>query len=350
MRARGHERTGNMIIKCRAYPRAGFIGNPSDGYFGKTIAFAFANFFAEVVLHQTPELEIMPHVRDHSRFLSIHDLYRDVRRHGYYGGVRLLKATIKRFYDHCRDNHIRLDDRNFTIRYSTNIPTQVGLAGSSAIITACMRAIMTFYKVAIPKPALANLILAVEKGELNIPAGLQDRVCQVYEGLVYMDFNRELMERQGYGLYEEMDPRLLPPVYVAYRIDAAEGTEIFHNNIRERWERGEPTVVDAMRQWARMTDEVRDLLQKGQTDRIGPIMDASFDLRRTIYNISPANIQMVETARSTGASAKFTGSGGAIVGTYADETMYRELGQRLEGIGVKVFKPEIVKNNGEAES
>ncbi len=52
--------------------------------------------------------------------------------------------------------------RNFTLRYNTDIPSQVGLAGSSAIITACMRALMAFYEVNIPKPILANLILSVE--------------------------------------------------------------------------------------------------------------------------------------------------------------------------------------------
>jgi galactokinase/mevalonate kinase-like predicted kinase len=35
-----------------------------------------------------------------------------------------------------------------------------------------------------------QFILEVEVGELNINAGLQDRVVQVYEGLVYMDFSR----------------------------------------------------------------------------------------------------------------------------------------------------------------
>ena len=32
-----------MIIREKAYPRAALIGNPSDGYFGKTIAFVFRN-------------------------------------------------------------------------------------------------------------------------------------------------------------------------------------------------------------------------------------------------------------------------------------------------------------------
>ena len=167
-----------MIIKSIAYPRAGLVGNPSDGYHGKTISFSFSNYQACVTLYQTPELEILPNTRDESKFDSIKDLANDVQLNGYYGGIRLLKATIKRFHDYCVMNHIELDDRNFTLRYSTNIPSRVGMAGSSAIITACLRALMAFYGTIIPKPVQANLILSVENKELGIPAGLQDRVAQ----------------------------------------------------------------------------------------------------------------------------------------------------------------------------
>lgn len=338
------------MIRFRGYPRAGLIGNPSDGYFGKTISFTFSNFHAEVILYQTPELEILPHTRDHSRFLSIHDLHRDVRRHGYYGGIRLLKAAVKRFWDYCHDNQIELDDRNFTIRYSTNIPTQVGLAGSSAIITACMRALMAFYQVSIPKPTLANLILSVEKQELGIPAGLQDRVAQVYEGLVFMDFSKEIMDRQGYGAYEELDMALLPPVFIAYRAELAEGTEVFHSNIRARWDNGEPAVVNAMKTWAGLAQQTREYLRAGKKEAIAPLMNANFDLRRSLYDVGASNVQMVEAARAAGASAKFSGSGGAIVGTYTDEAMFTELESRLTAIGVRVLKPSLVKSSGESLS
>jgi len=57
---------------------------------------------------------------------------------------------------------------------------------------------------------------------------------------------------------------------------------------------------------------------------------------------------MVEAARSTGASAKFTGSGGAIVGTYADNKMFNELKKRLGRLDVKVIKPRVV--TGEEKS
>ena len=331
-----------MIIRCKSHARAGLIGNPSDGYFGKTISFIVRNHSAEVALWETPDLEILPAARDHSVFGSIAELSRDVRTFGYYGGVRLLKATIKRFHDYCRGQDIELDDRNFTLRYQSNIPPQVGMAGSSAIITAALRALMQFYQVEIPRAIQPNLILSVERDELQIPAGLQDRVIQAYEGLVYMDFSKEVMDRQGYGHYEELDPALLPPLYVAYTTKLSEGTEVFHNDIRGRFNRGEPEVVEAMKTWAGLAAQVRDLLLAGRGREIGPLLDANFDLRRKLYRLSDGNIRMVETARACGASAKFTGSGGAIVGAYEDEAMFQKLVEKLGQQGVEVFKPRIL--------
>ncbi len=332
-----------MIIKTRAYPRAGLIGNPSDGYFGKTISFVFTNFCAEVTLYETPELEILPATRDHSRFRDISGLVDDVRLFGYYGGIRLLKATVKRFHDYCSENRILLDDRNFTILYRTDIPTRVGLAGSSAIITACMRALMSFYGVSIPMPVQANLILSVEHNELGISAGLQDRVAQVYEGLVYMDFDKAVMDRQGYGYYEPLDAIRLPPVYIAYRDDFAEGSEIFHNDLRGRFDRGDSDVLAAVEFWAGLAERVRDCLKPGCDNSALPdLLNANFDMRRRLCRISAENIAMIETARSTGASAKFSGSGGAIVGTYKDEAMFCALVDALETINVKVLKPILM--------
>lgn len=330
-----------MIIRTKACPRVGLIGNPSDGYFGKTISFAFQNFCTEVVLYESPELEILPSQKDRSLFGGIRELVRDVELHGYYGGIRLLKATVKRFYDYCRHHEIELHNTNFTLRYQSDIPHSVGLAGSSAIIAACLRALMTFYGVSIPKPMQANLILSAEMDELGITAGLQDRVIQVYEGLVYMDFDKELMDKQGFGHYEELDPGLLPRLYVAYRDDFSEPTERFHNDIRGRFNRGDREIIEAMGYWADLTDRFKSALLAGDAKKMAELINANFDKRRSIYLISDDNLQMVDTARRAGASAKFTGSGGAIVGTYEDEEMFKKLKKDLGKLKIKVIKPKI---------
>lgn len=331
-----------MLLKKKAYARAGLVGNPSDGYFGKTISFIIRDFWAEVTLFESPELRISPSERDDSVFDSIEELTRNVRQFGYYGGIRLLKAGVKRFFEYCQKHGHPMHDRNFTLRYRTNIPPQVGMAGSSAIITACWRALMDFYGVEIPRDIVPSLVLAVENEELGIPAGLQDRVIQNYEGVVFMDFNRDTIEKIGHGNYEPLDPALLPPVYVAYTTRLSEGTEVLHNDLRGRWNRGDKDVLNAMHQWADLAQRVRDMLVAGRGREIGPLLNENFDLRRRTCKLSQGNVEMVEGARSVGASAKFTGSGGAIVGTYEDEAMFEKLKAVLEPMQVAVIKPQVL--------
>ena len=331
-----------MACEAVAYARAGLIGNPSDGYFGKTISFTFRNFAAKVSLYENPQVEIIPNLRDRSTYNSIQELADDVRVYGYYGGIRLMKATISRFAQYCAEHAIQLPEKNFAVRYRSNIPRHVGMAGSSALVTATLRCLMEYYEVAIPEEIQPNLILSVETDELGISAGLQDRVIQVYQQCVFMDFDRALMERQGHGRYERIDPARLPNLFIAYRTDLAEGSEIFHNAIRQRWLQGDPEIVEAMKRFAGLAQEARDVIVAGRGHEIGPLLDANFDLRRSIYTLSPANIDMVERARSVGAHCKFTGSGGAIVGVYDDDAMYAAIERAFSGTGIVVLKPEIV--------
>ncbi len=334
-----------QIIRQQGFARAGLIGNPSDGYHGKTISFLVKDFHADVILYEWEDLELILSQEDRSRFGSVRELARDVRLHGYYGGVRLVKATIKKFVDYCLKQNRPLHERNFSIRYESNIPRQVGLAGSSAIIVATLRALMEFYGVEIPLHLQPSLALSVETEELGIVAGLQDRVIQVYGGLVYMDFAREAMRQEcgyRYGVYERLDPALLPPLYLAYSEEEGEPTEVTHRPLRVRFDQGDPDVVGAMQRFVRLTDDAKKSLLAGDADRLSRLIDENFDTRRSICQLQPAHVRMIETARQAGASAKFAGSGGAIIGTYRDETIYLRLKRDLEAIGCRVLKPVIV--------
>lgn len=72
---------------------------------------------------------------------------------------------------------------------------QTGLSGSSAIVCAALSCLLDFYKVRhlVKVEVRPKLILSAEQ-ELGIVAGLQDRVAQVYGGLVYMvgDLNADM--------------------------------------------------------------------------------------------------------------------------------------------------------------
>jgi glucuronokinase len=330
------------MIETYGYARAGMLGNPSDGYFGKTLSFAMSNYRARVLLYPSGRLEIKPSKADLPVFENLDDLYRITRWRGYYGGIRIIQALVVRFVDYCKERKIELEDRNFTLEYESTIPQRLGMGGSSAIITASLRALCQYYQVEIPLAVQANLVLETETRELNVPAGLQDRVIQAYHGLVYMDFSRHLMESRGYGEYENLDPALLPNMYVACRTSLSEGTEVFHNNIRERWRRGDPEVVEAMRIWAGYAEEGRECLLRRDYARLGELIDANFDLRARIYQIDRGNLEMVHAARRAGATSNFAGSGGAIVGSYEDDAMFERLTEYMRPLGVAVIKPKIV--------
>ena len=338
-----------IIIRHRAYARAGLLGNPSDGYGGKTISIILRNFWAEVVLYEWDSVEILLGKNDRAQFESVQDLVRDVELHGYYGGIRLIKATIRRFVDYCERRSIPLHDRNFSVRYTTNIPRQVGLAGSSAIIVATLRCLMEFYDVKIPLEAQPTFVLAIEREELGIAAGLQDRVIQVYEGAVYMDFDpahRRLVDDFVCHPYERLDPGRLPSLFVAYHADLSEPTETFHNDIRGRYDRGERPVVAAMERLAKLTEQGRQAIRAGDHALLARLVDENFDVRAGIYRLPRWQVQMVETARACGASAKFAGSGGAIVGIYDAETRYEALCEALARIGARTFRP-LIHGRGE---
>jgi len=330
-----------VIVESVAYARAGLAGNPSDGYFGKCLAVIVKDFSARVWLEPNDTIEIVPSPEDRPAYASLDDFMHEIQLHGFYGAERLMKAAIRRFVRYCREHKHPLHDKGFRLNYRSTIPRRVGLSGSSALITATLRCLMKFYNVSIDKPVLASLIRNVENEDLGIGAGLMDRVIQVYEGCVFMDLDREYIEKHGYGRYQEIDIKLLPPLYIAYRTDLAEGSEVFHNNIKERFFRGDPDVVQAMKDFAGIATTVRDLILAGRGGEIGPWMDKNFDRRRSIFNLSKGDIEMVERARTTGASAKFAGSGGAIVGTYADEATYQKLVKVFASTGTEVFKPTI---------
>jgi glucuronokinase len=70
----------HVNIVCPA--RAGLMGNPSDGFHGKTLSFIVNNFFAQVTITSNPDLsvELIPHpVFDITKFDSFDSLHKETQ-------------------------------------------------------------------------------------------------------------------------------------------------------------------------------------------------------------------------------------------------------------------------------
>jgi glucuronokinase len=335
-----------MQLTTDVHARAGLLGNPSDGYFGKTISVLIGNYRARVTLTASEKLTLQMHPQnDPVTFDDMAGLADTYGRLGYYGGLRLLQASCKRFAQECATRGIALDGPNFTATYETNIPRQVGMSGSSAIVIATLRSLLKWYNVEdrFEQACFPNIALATEFEELGITAGLQDRVIQTYGGVVYMDFDEALLKGRGYGEYERIDPAKLPRLFIAYVLNPSD-SGAFHSDVRRRWNEGDPVVRQAMRTFASFAADGKAALATGDHGAIGAMMDQAFALRRTIFGdpaLGPYNLRMTELARRHGLSATTSGSGGAIVGVMGDDSQNAAFAQDLQAEGYRFEQIQV---------
>lgn len=331
-----------MIIQTQVHARAGLLGNPSDMYGGNVISFLIRDFSARVRLWESPKLTFMLHPdHDRTEFDDLSCLIGSVERHGYYGMQRLLFATCKRFADYAEEKKLKLRSANFTIEYDTTVPRQSGLGGSSAMIIAALKALIRFHRLPTNKiglPDLARLAMTVETQELGIAAGLQDRVVQSYGGLTYMDFSGASPK------YTRLKSACLPRFGLAYLSEDHLGTMEsgrVHSSVRFRWEEGDKEVRRGIREIARCAREGREVLRRGNHEKLGRLMNRNFDLRRQLFGdeaLGVHNIALVEIARRHGLAAKLPGSSGAALVLLGDRGDTRAVAESYAAEGYK-FQP-----------
>lgn len=266
---------------AEALARAALAGNPSDGYGGAVLAVTIPAFVARVEVGADEAPVSRP---------------------------ELIDATLARFR------------REFGVAgeltdWETSIPRSVGLGGSSAIVIATLRALCQLGAVALAPDTMAELALSIERDDLGIAAGLQDRVAQCYGGLTFMDFGEP-------HVYERLHPELLPPLLIAWRPHAAEHSGVVHNDLRARFDRGDAAVRDGMRELGDLARAARDAVLTGDEVQLARCADGSFDVRARILDLDARHVEMVTVARASGAGVNYTGSGGAIVCVCSD-SMHR---------------------------
>ena len=303
-------------VIARAHSRAGVLGNPSDGYGGKAIAVSLYNFGATVRIDPADCFRVVPGEGDALEFPSMREASDFYLRVGCDDGLRLVRAAVARFRAHMAGfNEIAAHDRRLrmSISYETTIPRQVGLAGSSAIIIAALRALASWFHIEIPRFEVAELALRAELDDLGHAAGPMDRVIQSYEGLMAMD----LRDPRSEAHYTQLDTALLPPLFVAWDPRGADVSGKAHGDLRARWLAGDPEVLDTVEALRALVDHGVECLERGERDVFRSLIDRNFELRTRIFPVGPRDREMVAIAHESGAAAKLCGSGGAILGAPA---------------------------------
>ncbi len=277
-------------MRRTAHARAGLLGNPSDLYDGRVIAFALANFRACVTLTPAERFEIEPGADDGLVYPSLREGGAALAAYGCDDGVRLLRAAIQQLVARRGGlADLASDDPrlHFRISYTTDIPRQVGLAGSSAIITAALRALAEWFGLRLARAELAELALACETDALGITAGPMDRVIQAYQGLLWMDF----APPRGAHSYRPLDPELLPPLFVAWDPRGGEPSRKLHGDVRLRFLRGDPGVLRALASLPALADEGLDCLERGDTAGLMRLVDRNFETRASIFPVAEVDAE-----------------------------------------------------------
>jgi galactokinase/mevalonate kinase-like predicted kinase len=301
-------------LDAGAPARAALAGNPSDGYGGRTLALALPSLEARVAVEPADGLRLG--ALELAGLAELDLAFEHGRE------PALMAAALRRLA-----RFAQIPESGFALSYSSSVPGEVGLAGSSALVVAALRALCGAFAIELTPDELALTALEAETEELGIAAGPQDRVVQSYGGLVMMDFSNSNWE------VEPLDPALLPPLFVAWRHEHATHSGDYHAELRRRHAEGDPAVHGCMKRLAQLATDARDALVAGDHAAFARCLDGSFDERAAMGPLVPEHVAMIELARSLGASANYAGSGGAIVGTAPSD----QLRAGLERVGCSLL-------------
>jgi glucuronokinase len=117
---------------------------------------------------------------------------------------------------------------------------------------------------------------------------------------------------------------------------------ITHSDLKERWQRGDDDVTRAMRSIAAGVDRAIRALRAHDLVAFADVVDANFDLRCSVTDVTAEDREMVEIARVAGAAAKLCGSGGAVLVVPRPGASMEGVASALEDAGYATCRPELV--------
>lgn len=257
--------------------RAALAGNPSDLYRGAVLAVPVRAFTAAVEFSPGPETVV----------------------EGEAGAAFLVRAALRRAAGAGAGPTGR-------VRWRTDIPRAVGLAGSSALVVATLRASNGGQ----PDPlALAVLAQQVENDDLGIVAGLQDRVVQAYDRPVLVDL------AGAEPAVTVLDPPAPVRLLVAWSPAAAAGSGKYHRALARRLDRDRPRHMEALALHARAA---ADALAAGDEQALADAMAASARTRNRAAPLGPAHQELAGAVEGAGLRPNSAGSGGSVVAVLPD--------------------------------
>ena len=297
-------------LTANAHARVGLLGNPSDIYGGRGLGFSVAGMTATVRLEPAAE----------------NALPNELFEAAWTVAARALAAA-----------GVEVSARPFALTFESDIPFQGGLSGSSALVTAALRAWSRWFAAPLAARRVAELALEVENDVLGIRAGPLDRVVQAHDGLLAMDFSAPFAPAAA----RRLDPALLPPMLLAWHGVPGRSSGDVHAPVFARFEAGDEQVRETMAALARNAEAGEAALLQGDGAAFRRCVDRNFELRAEVFPIEAADRELIELGRSAGAACKLPGSGGCVLMVCRDADHLADVEQRCRAAGRETMRPQV---------
>jgi galactokinase/mevalonate kinase-like predicted kinase len=287
-------------IVSSAPGRAGIVGNPTDIYGGCVISCS-VGMRATVVITPHPTLSLIT-ANEELIIAKPEDLALRGDRYD------IVRAVI---------SHFNLLDECCRIEYDSAIPSNSGLAGSTALMVALVQGLLTRQDL-LPHPyLLAETARYIELHGLKITCGYQDAYMTTFGGLNFMDFRGKLSNRpldeELHASIEPLAPHLknadeLPFLLARTPVKRVSGA--VHKPLRERWLAGEPSVVQGYQRIAELAQLGKKALLNADWPQLGALMNENHEIQRNLGGSGESNERLIAAALSAGAlGAKLAGAG-----------------------------------------
>lgn len=294
-----------LSVTASAPARCGIIGNPSDIYGGKVLSCSVPSRATCMIERST--LDDFP------------------------VDLTLWTAATRR---------LPLDGP-VSVRWLTDIPRSSGLAGSTALLTATVLALLTFRGEAIPPIDLAELVRDIERNEAGIMCGYQDAYMASIGGLNFMNFQGKHPVHVGPPATVDAFEAELPFLLVTTGVERLSGS--VHAPMAERWLAGESLVRNSIERIHDLAEIGRDALLRCDYASLADAMNENQHLIAGLGGSGEAIDRLIADCMESGAmAAKLAGAGmGGTVIALSDDLDELQSRLRLAGY-TKFLKPDIV--------
>ena len=231
-----------------------------------------------------------------------------------------------------------------TIKISSTIPIAAGLGSGAAVSIAILRSFSTFLGHPLTEEQVSALAYEVEKLHHGTPSGIDNTVITFNIPVYFVHKDREQQAQQ-------IEPiRVKKPFTIVIGdTGVSSPTAVAVNDIRRAWQAETDHYESLFDSVGAIVDAARQVIENGQSENLGMLMDANHGILRKMGVSSPELDHLVKIAREAGAlGAKLSGGGrGGNMIALAPPEKAPAITQALERAGaVQTIVTKVESNKG----